>query len=112
MEVEFGSRKLQKTCNSEKESNRKWGSQNARKIRQRLAEFAAAETLADMRLHPGARLHELKGKRQGQFAVDIKQPFRLVLEPAHDPVPLNEDGGIELARTTRIRIVYIGDYHG
>lgn len=112
MEVEFRSRKLQKACNSERESDRKWGDQNAKKIRQRLAELAAAETLAHMTTHPGARLHQLTGDREGQFAVDVKQPFRLVFEPAHIPVPLKDDGGIDLDRVTRIRIVYIGDYHG
>lgn len=66
MELQFKNRKLQKLCNSEGESNRKWGDQNGRKIRQRLGELAAAETLADMRMHPGARLHELKGDREGQ----------------------------------------------
>lgn len=112
MEIEFGSKRLQKTCSSKRESDRKWGDQNARKIRQRLAELAAAEVLADMRHLPGARLHELKGDRKGQFAVDVKQPFRLVFEPAHSPVPRKEDGGIDLERITRVRIVYIGDYHG
>jgi len=112
MDVEFGSRKLHRACNSERESNRKWGDQNGKKIRQRLAELAAAESLADIGMHPGARLHQLKGDREGQFAVDVKQPFRLVFEPAQDPVPLKDDGGIDLEKITRIRVVYIGDYHG
>lgn len=47
MEIVFTSRKMEKACNSERESIRMWGAENARRIRQRLAELAAAETLAN-----------------------------------------------------------------
>lgn len=89
-----------------------WGAENARKIRQRLAELNAAATLADVGRLPPARLHALKGDRRGQFAVDVKHPFRLLFEPAHDPVPLKDDGGLDLGRITRVRVLSIEVYHG
>ncbi len=89
-----------------------WGAENARKIRRRLAELKAAATLADMGRFPPARLHALKGNRKGQFAIDVKHPFRLLFEPAQDPVPLKDDGGVDLARITRIRVLSVEDYHG
>ncbi len=111
MEIVFASRKLEKGCNIGREGDRMWG-QNARKVRQRLVELAAANTLADVGKIPPARLHPLKGNRQGQFAVDVKHPFRLIFEPAHDPIPTKEDGGMDLERITRIRVIGIEDYHG
>ncbi len=111
MEIQFRTARLQRACSSEKESNRRWGSQNARKIRQRLAELHAAEALVDISTLPAARLHPLHGERAGQFAVDIAHPFRLIFEPMHNPLPRKADGGIDLARVTRMRILEVTDYH-
>ena len=83
MDIIFRSSKLQKACSSERESNRQWGAENAKKIRQRLADLEAAETLADMGALPPARCHELKGDRTGQFAVDLRHPLRLIRGPTH-----------------------------
>lgn len=111
MEVLFRTRKLQKACSSERESDREWGPQNAAKIRQRLFELEAAETLYDMSLLPAARPHELVGKYEGCFAVDMKQ-FRLILKPEHNPLPSNPEGGIDKTKVTKIKIMEVVDYHG
>lgn len=112
MEIRFKSFRMQKACNSERESVREWGSPNARKLRQRLTELQAAETLEDMRKVPAARCHPLKGDRAGQFAVDLSHPFRLVFEPADNPVQKKNDGGIDLEKITSITILSVEDYHG
>lgn len=112
MEIEFISANLAKNCNSEKESIREWGDQNAKRIRQRLAELYAAETLADVSKLPPPRCHELRGNRAGQFAVYAKHPYRLIFQPAHNPVPLSKHGGIDLNKVVRIRILEVEDYHG
>jgi proteic killer suppression protein len=75
-------------------------------------ELRAADTLADISMLPPARCHGLSGDRAGQFAVDVQHPFRLIFEPAHDPVPRKKDGGIDHARVTAIRILEVTDYHG
>jgi proteic killer suppression protein len=112
MEIHFKHRKTQGACNSERESVRQWGALRARKIRQRLAELAAAETLGVIGALPSARLHELQGDRAGEFAVDVGHPFRLVFEPWHNPVPKTADGGIDKSQITAIRILSVEDYHG
>ncbi len=89
-----------------------WGRVNARKVRQRMAELSAADTLAVVVKLPAARLHALKGNRKGQYAVDVKHPFRLIFEPAHDPIPTRDDGGVDLEKITRIRVLIVEDYHG
>jgi hypothetical protein len=55
---------------------------------------------------------EIKGDRKGQFSVDVRHPFRLIFEPAHDPVPTKDDGGLDPAKVTRIRVLSVEDYHG
>jgi len=109
MEIRFKSSRIQKSCNSERESVRAWGTLNARKLRQRLAELSAAETLEGMRKLPAARCHPLKGDRAGQFAVDLAHPYRLVFEPANNPVPKKNDGGIDLEKITSITILSVED---
>jgi proteic killer suppression protein len=64
-----------------------------------------------MRSLPG-RCHELRGGRAGTFAVSLDGPYRLILEPAHNPLPIKDDGGIDWSGIKRIRILEIEDYHG
>jgi proteic killer suppression protein len=111
MEVLFKTAKLQKTSNSEELLKREYGTENGRLIMHRLSVLAAANSLADVPSVRPERCHRLEGKRKGQFAVDVKHPFRMVFEPATDPLPLMESGGLDLARITSIRIVSIEDYH-
>lgn len=111
MEISFGDKKLAKTCSSEKALVKAFGTANARKIMLRLSLLEAAECLSDVPTTPPTRRHELKGSRKGEFAIDVQQPFRIVLRPAHDPVPKKEDGGIDLSAVTAIEIINIEDYH-
>lgn len=111
MEVLFATKKLQKVCNSEREIIRTFGASCGRLLQRRLADLAAAVSLADLSTLPQARCHPLKGEREGQFAVDLEHPRRLIVEAAHAPVPRTEDGGIDLQRVTRIWVVEVVDYH-
>ncbi len=112
MDIYFNYRKLQKACNSGKASIKEWGPQLAGKVRQRLAELKAANSLSDISHLPPPRLHGLIGGRKGQFAVDLQHPFRLVFAPVNDPVPLDCMGGIDKSRVTAILIIEVEDYHG
>jgi plasmid maintenance system killer protein len=111
MEIRFASSKMAKLCNSQKEMRGRLGPQCAERLQQRLEELRAAATLEDMRLLPGPRCHELKQGRKGQLAVDLVHPRRLVFEPAHDPVPTKEDGGLDWSQVTEIVVLEVVDYH-
>lgn len=112
MEVLFKSAKLQNICNSEKALQREYGTENAARIARRLVEMQAVSTLADLFTLPQARCHPLTGDRAGKFAVDCKHPYRLVFAPADEPIPTKPDGGIDVARVTKVRVLEIVDYHG
>jgi len=77
----------------------------------RLMELGAFENLAQVPHLPPIRRHELSGKLKGTFAVDLEHPFRLLFTPNHDPVPMHEEGGIDLERVTSIQVESIEDYH-
>ena len=110
MEISFASRKLQRCLQDEREMSRAYGSRVGA-LKRRLALLMAAECLADVPTTPPERLHQLKGKWEGYFAVDISRNWRLIFRSADDPPPLLPDGGLDLRRITAIVIVDIADYH-
>lgn len=63
-----------------------------------------------MRNAPG-RLHPLSGSRVGQYAVSVLEPFRLILEPADDPIPRTDDGAVDTDAVRSVRILEVTNYH-
>jgi hypothetical protein len=63
-----------------------------------------------MRNLPG-RCHELREDRAGQLSLDLDHPYRLIFEPADNPIPLKPDGGIDWKKVTAIRIIGVEDTH-
>lgn len=75
-------------------------------------ELLAASNLEEMRSLPQARCHELRGDRDGQLSLDLDHPYRLIIQPANDPIPLKPDGGLDWAQVTAVLIVEVADTHG
>jgi proteic killer suppression protein len=111
VDISFQSRKMAKEFNEQTQLVRRHGPRRAKLIRRRLDELRAAETLEVMRTIPGARCHELHQNLAGKLAVNLDQPYRLIFEPAHDPMPAKDDGGLDWTRVTAIRILSVEDYH-
>ena len=112
MEVFFKKRRLQEICSNRRKLIAEFGADNAKKIMMRLNEFVSVENLSQISELPPPRRHELQGERKEQFAVDVKQPFRIVFTAYHDPVPRKGDGSIDCERITRVLILEVEDYHG
>jgi plasmid maintenance system killer protein len=112
MELSFTTRKMQKTCSSDKAMRRRWGPALAQKLEQRLAELKAADSLADLSRLPPARCHELTGDRAGQLSVDLAHPYRLLFQPANHPVPRKDDGGLNWKGVTKVVVLEVCDTHG
>lgn len=111
MEIVFKSHALERDCSQGSRMVRRWGSELAQKLQQRLLELMAASDLTEIGRFPPARCHELSGTRRGQLSVDLGKRMRLVFEPAHDPVPRKPDGGLDWARVQRIRVLEVVDTH-
>lgn len=112
MDILFQDQKLAKVCNDESLRIRKYGSVCARSIKRRLDELRAAENLEVLRFLPQVRCHELKGNREGTLAVNLEHPYRLIFEPANEPIPRKPDNGLDWKRVTAIRVLNMEDYHG
>ena len=83
----------------------------ARTIMNRLAVLENARTLSLVPATRPDRRHQLHGRRNEHYAVDLVHPYRLVFAPSHDPLPQKEDGGIDTGRVTAITIIEVVDYH-
>ena len=80
-------------------------------IAKRMAVLNAAGNLALVPTTPPERMHQLTGKLNELFAVDLVHPFRLVFKPNHEPLPRKNDGGIDRQRVEAITILDVIDYH-
>ena len=109
MRIYFKTNKLQKICSQAQEMVKKLGHKNASKLKQRMMELGAADTLADISHLPPMRCHELTGKDAGTFSVDLEHPYRLLFISADDPVPLLANGGIDKQQVKEIEIIEIKD---
>jgi toxin HigB-1 len=110
LEIRFRTRRLQRLCNSRKDLKRGFGDM-ADVIALRLQVLANANHLGQVPHWLPIRRHQLEGDRSGQFAVYLRNPYRLVFQPDHNPVPVRPDGGIDVNAVTAIEIIEITDYH-
>ena len=84
--------------------------QRAKLIRRRLDDLRAAPNLDAMRSLPG-RCHELKGDRSFEISLDLDGPYRLILYPAHNPIPLKPDLGLDWKKVTVVLVKEVADTH-
>lgn len=111
MRIEFKTKKLSKIFNSQQELIKNYGVKQAQKIQIRMAVLRSATCLAEIPSIKPDRCHSLKGERKGQYAVDLKQPFRLIFKPK-DPIALLENGSVDTTKVFEIIILKVEDYHG
>jgi toxin HigB-1 len=109
MKIWFTSGKLSKTMSCERDAAKVYGTDCARMIMRRLAEIEAAPSMADIPPHAGC--HPLKGDKKEKYALKLKQPYRLIIKPKCEEIPLRDDGGVDLSKVTEILVLKVVDYH-
>jgi proteic killer suppression protein len=108
--IEYATRKLEKVLNDAGRLKQEFGSEQAQKIQLRLAVLEAAVNLAEVPAGKPDRCHALKGDRAGEFAVDLKHPFRLIFKP-QEPLSKLAGVGIEKTKVNAIIILEVVNYH-
>lgn len=110
MKLSYRNRKLEKSVDSLSAIAANYGTR-AKLVNQRKNDLESSPTLETMRTL-GGHCHELTGNLKGKLAVDISGNHRIIFEPAHNPIPIKEDGGLDWKQVTEITILDIGeDYH-
>ncbi len=111
MDIVFRTRKLEVALNSASALQKTYGARMAKVIMKRMAVLRAANNLSMVPNTRPDRLHQLRGDRDGQLAVDLVQPWRLVFKVSHEPAPRADDGGLDMERVKAIMILDVADYH-
>lgn len=110
MKVIYKNSKLENSQTNDKVLIKKYG-ELAKKIKQRIIQLTEAENLSIIAKLPALRLHPYKGSRVCEWSIDIKENWRIIFELNHDPIPKQEDGGVDLLLIKAIEIVSIEDPH-
>ncbi|KQQ13830.1 system killer suppression protein [Methylobacterium sp. Leaf121] len=111
MQIRFRVKRLNKDLSDPRQMAKAYGDR-AKQIRRRLDILGQAACLADVPTGPPDHRHQLGGNRNGQLSVTIKDNWRIVFVPDHDPVPCLPDGGLDTGQVTAVEIIEIVDYHG
>lgn len=62
----------------------------AKKIHQRIDELTAADSVEMMIQYHIGRCHRLTGDREGQYALDLEHPYRLICTQIGDAIQIAE----------------------
>ncbi|KXK26865.1 MAG: Plasmid maintenance system killer protein [candidate division WS6 bacterium OLB20] len=98
MQVEYASRKAEKTFN--KYLN---GTEFSSKIERRILELEAAQDLSQIDAIKSLQLHKLSGKRKGQMSIACKGSWKIVFIAKVDFTQYSE--------VTEIELLDFVDYH-
>ena len=109
MQITYASKTIQRLCEEDKHQRKHLGDKRAKRLKNRLNELRAVETVSQLRL---GRPHPLSGDRGGQFSVDLDGPMRLLFEPTDQPPPMHPAGGIDWQQVRSVRLLEIEDTHG
>ena len=112
MYIGYKNKKIQKICTDTK-SARKALPESIRPelLFMLLKELKGFNKIADIPTLTPYRLHKWKGKRKGEWTVDLKDLYRIHFIPAGS-FEKDAQGNPILETVTSIEIVDIGDYHG
>lgn len=83
MKIVYSTTKLEKKCSNLKNAKREYGDKVGEKLLATIFFIKNAKNLEDVKKIPTYRLHDLKGDRKGQFAIDLGKTlgYRLILKP-------------------------------
>lgn len=110
MNITFANKKLKDWANNYATAQKKMGPERAKKYHQRIGDMLDIESFAELETLPG-RFHPLSADRNGQWACDLDHPYRLIFEPADDPLPRDQAGNLVLKELRIVDIIEIVDYH-
>lgn len=98
MIVEYRTKSLEKTCTQAKVAIRAYGQEMAIRLQQRIKQIQSTDTVEMLLQFHIGRCHALHGDREGQYAMDLVHPYRLVFTRHGDVLQI-------------ARIEEIVDYH-
>lgn len=83
MEIRYKTKQLKSICENLGKAKKEYGADVAEKLFSSIDFIEAATSVVDVKNYPPFHFHSLKGKRKGEWAIDLgrKLGFRLILKP-------------------------------
>jgi len=110
VEIKYADKKLEQTISNPRKLKKDHGADVQKLVLERLEDMESAETLAEYMYYP-RKCKELAGDRKGQFSVRLDSKKRLVFTHNEQVTHLKPDGGLDLRRVTKVKILEIVNYH-
>jgi proteic killer suppression protein len=107
----FSSNRLKKELSDAKAMVRAYGDR-AKPLKMRLDLLAQVTSLADVPTGSPTYCHQLSSDRKDQFAVTIKDNWRLIFRSDPNPPPKLPEGGVDFRAIKAITLIEVTDYHG
>ena len=90
MRLLFRDKSLEKICRNTTKLEKKFGLLMAEKINTRIRQLECAESIENLLMWHVGRCHSLAGKRKGQYAMDLINPYRLIFTLSEDTCSTEE----------------------
>lgn len=78
MQIKYRTKKIEKICVNVDIATKFYGLNMAIKIHLRIDQISAASNVIELISDSIGRCHELNGNRNGQYAMDLVHPYRLI----------------------------------
>lgn len=105
LEIAFQTRELRATCESPTRAKRELGDSASRALRRVLADISAVEAVAEL-FEMGLEIENCT-HGYGLLRFQLSEALHLYCNVNQQSVPMN-DGTIDWARVTRLKVVHIG----
>ncbi len=104
MQIAFAKKSLRELCEKRAEAEGHLGSAVARKLRGRLSDLRAANSVTDL---IAGNPRELRSGRNAQIAISLGETGKIVFSANHNNIPLLDSGSVNWSKVTRVLIVRI-----
>ena len=106
LDVAFATKALRELCEREAKASKALGAVAAQRLKQRLADFFAAKTVAEL---PRVSVPQSDSI---EIEVELQDNVVMVFRANHNDTPATPDGLVDWHRVTRIQILHVGSRDG
>ena len=111
MEISYLDVRTKEFLTNPSKVQRKYGSNVRKALAQRLDWIEDAHNQDNLiRDYPG-KCKELTGRLKGHFSMRLDEKWRLIFIPNYESPPRKPDGGLDLQKIEKVKILEIDDYH-
>lgn len=111
LQITFHTRKLQKHLSTTNEMKKNYTPKVVKAIQLRMTQLNGADNLGQIETFPPVGLHKLEGDRKNQYAVWVKEKYRIIFYGIDQDNEIITEPGYPKDKITKIRIIEVVNYH-